>query len=199
MTKLHALAGVGVAAAAGLVPLVGWALDVTDEAAVIEAFLDHTGMDMNPGDVCVLTDPDFPGVAVVGTFAHDRGCITQIIHVDGDWLMPSLASAAALRMAGWQGADDDGRARLALLWTAFGGFPFSSPVTSPNEDFGRPGGPAFVPPRAEPAAAGAVVTLWVEEPSGMAPETEYNLWELTYDRDGKTVRIRVLDSFTADF
>ncbi|MEZ5668449.1 MAG: hypothetical protein R3F55_13610 [Alphaproteobacteria bacterium] len=189
-----------IAGLAGAAPL--HALDVGDADAVREAYLDHidADADADPGDICVAADPQFPETAIVAGFAHDRGCMVETILVDDDWLAPTMASEPALELAGWDDADAARRAELAMAWTRFAVFAFRTAVSTANDDFARPDAPAFTAPTTEPDGAdGVVVTLWVQEEAGMLPETEYNLWELTFDRDGAMVRIRVLATYVAEY
>jgi hypothetical protein len=169
------------------------AVDVTDPDAVLEAYNAQSGWTATADDLCIVTDPAFPDVAVVGSFAHDRGCAVELVLVDDAWLAPGAASSPVLLARGWQQADADVRAALAMDWVRFAVFPFHTIVTEPGEEFARDGAPEFVAPAAvADAAGGAVVTAWVQEPSGMLPEAVFKLWELTFDVGAKQVRTRVL-------
>ena len=142
--RLLIMAGLGLAVGcAGLV--VAQAVDVQDESDVLNAFSRHVDGDVDPDDICIVTDEQFPDMALVGWFAYDRGCAGDVILVDGDWLDPSAASQTALDKVGWAEADENRRAALALAWTEFAIFPFRRPVGAGNEDFARDDTPDFVP------------------------------------------------------
>ncbi|MGF1627749.1 MAG: hypothetical protein ACFCVH_22945 [Alphaproteobacteria bacterium] len=184
-----ALAGLGTPAAAG-------AVDVTDEAAVVAAYNAQSGWTAEVGDLCIVTDPDFPGVAAVGTAPPDRGCAVELVLVDGQWLAPGAAASPVLLGRGWQDASPETRAALAMDWVRFAVFPFHGFPTEPGEDFALDGAPEFAAPIAlADAQGGAVVTAWVREPPGMLAQTVYKLWELTFDAGGKQARTRVLADY----
>lgn len=182
----------------GLVLLAGLAsgaraLDVTDREAVIAAYNAQSGWDAAPEDLCIVTNPGFPDVAVVGTFAHDRGCAVELVLVGDAWLPATAAASPALLAQGWQASDPDTRAALAMDWVDFAVFPFHGIVYQPGEEFSGDGAPAFEPPSAvADESGGVVVTAWVQEPPGMLPEALFKLWELTFDAGAKQVRTRVL-------
>lgn len=172
------------------------AVDVTDHAEMVAAYGAHTGLDVAAEDLCIVTNSKFAGVAVTGLFAHDRGCMVSLVLVDDAWLAPGAASSPALLQQGWREADAAARADMAWTWTEFAIFPFQGILRTENQDFLRGDAPEFVAPSSVAAAGGGViVTTWVIEPSGMLCETEYKLWELTFDRDGTQVRTRVLDDY----
>lgn len=169
------------------------AVDVTDREAVLAAYNAQSGWQATADDLCIVTDPAFPDVAVVGTLAHDRGCAVELVLVEDSWLPPTAASSPALLARGWQDLDAEARAALAMAWMRFAIFPFHTVIEEPGEDFAAADAPEFVAPAAvADDAGGAVVTAWVREPSGMLPESVYRLWELTFDAGGKQVRTRVL-------
>lgn len=172
------------------------AVDVTDHENVAAAYSAQTGLDVAREDLCILTNPGFADVAVAGLFAHDRGCMLSLVLVDGAWLAPGAASSPALLHQGWHESSAASRADMAWTWTQFAIFPFQGILRTENEDFLRGDAPEFVAPSSVAVAGGGViVTTWVIEPSGMLCQTEYKLWELTFDRDGTQVRTRVLDDY----
>lgn len=175
------------------------AIDVADTEAVRAAFNAETGWNAAADDLCVVTNPNFPDVAVVGTFAHDRGCAVDLVLTDGDWLAPGAASSPVLMAQGWGDGDADQMAALAMEWVDFAVFPFHGILRSANDDFARDGAPPFAQPDVTADGNGVVVTLWVTEPAGMLPETEYKLWALTFDREGRQVRTRVLDQYVVRY
>lgn len=179
----------GVLAAAGP----AFAIDVTDREAVIAAYNAQSGWDAAPEDLCIVTNPGFPDVAVVGSFAHDRGCAVELVLVGDAWLPATEAASPALLAQGWQEVGPDARAALAMAWIEFAVFPFHGIVYQPGEEFAGDGAPVFAPPSAvADESGGVVVTAWVQEPSGDLPEALFKLWELTFDAGAKQARTRVL-------
>ncbi len=177
------------------------ALDVNDDEAVLGSYEAASRYDdLDARDVCINTDDDFPGVAIVGLFAHDRGCMLDLVYVDGDWLSDEAAAAPVLASRGWDDADAATRAALVLEWIDFGPYGFVTVRSSGGEDFEVDGAPAFVPPTAEVQPNGDVVaTFWYQEEAGMLPETNYRLIRMTFNDDGRFVGIAVLDDHTVQY
>ncbi|MEZ5668448.1 MAG: hypothetical protein R3F55_13605 [Alphaproteobacteria bacterium] len=169
---------------------------MTDKADVVEALNAHRGWDIAAEDVCLTTDPDFPDVAVVGVFADDRGCMLEAILVDGSWLAVEQASQPVLAARGWPDLDDRGREALALAWAEFGVFAYYGIAWERGDAFARADAPAYSPPSAHAdGAGGVVVTLWRIEPQGSLPQTEYALWQVAFDGDGRQTGTERLDGY----
>lgn len=152
-----------------------------------KAVTEATGND--PGeDVCAAWPSTFPEVVVVGTFAHDRGCMHEGLFVGRKWFegRDDKGTIAGLESAGWSDEALEGRERLARAWVsevlqAFGGrFVESSTPAFELEDT-----PEFTPVHVRATKVlGVVVNGWVEKPSGMVFEEAYHFVEYRFGRDG---------------
>lgn len=146
---------------------------------------------------CVKRSRVFPGAVVVGSFAHDRGCMAHGVYVGCCYHEGVTTSAGpVLAAAGWGAAAAPRREELALLWLkdiyfAFGG----SLLETPGEDFAR-AGQAFAPPAVATGADGVVtVRGWMLHPSGMLPESRYSLVEHRLAPDGRHLSGREVTTF----
>lgn len=156
-----------------------------DRASVRLAVADATGRD--PGeDVCAVWPESFPRVVVVGTFAHDAGCMHEGVFVDRTWYGSKGSASAGLVTAGWGEASMQQRQALAQAWVeevsqAFGGrFVKQTGTAFELEDT-----PDFRPVHVRPTKVrGVVVEGWVAEPSGMVFEEAYRFVQYRFGSDG---------------
>jgi hypothetical protein len=157
-----------------------------DREAVRKAHEAATGTDLGEG-ICAVWPNDFSRIVVVGSFANDRGCMTEGLFVDGAWYDGRRADAvtAGLATRGWIGASSDERQRLARGWVdavvhAFGG----SFVEEATTAFGFDDTPAFEPVRVRAhEGTGVMVSGWVAKPPGMLWEDAYAFIEYAFDDD----------------
>jgi antitoxin component YwqK of YwqJK toxin-antitoxin module len=142
----------------------------TKESLERAAFGDKKAKD----HVCLERMRHFPGVAVAGGFAYDRGCAQTT------WLLDCKPQAAApdsktvLARAGWAKAKGPARQILALAYVDEVVLRWSGSITdSPDK-------------RSSVARAdgGVVVTAWTSPPSGMRPTRTITLMEWTFTPDG---------------
>lgn len=157
-----------------------------DRAAVREAVKAATGEDLGD-DVCAVWPASFPGVVVVGGFAHDAGCMYEGAFLGRTWhgRGSKPVTAAALRAAGWAEADSDTRQRLAGAWVreveqAFGG----SFVATSTTAFTFDDTPTFEAPHVSTTESnGVVVSGWVQETAGMVWEAAFHFSEYRFAPD----------------
>lgn len=157
-----------------------------DRDAVRQAIQEATGRD--PGDdACIQWPPSFPRLVVVGTFAHDRGCMYEGLFVDRTWYAgrDAKADVAGLSTVGWAKADIEQRQKIARDWVrevaqAFDGRFVEKPTTA----FAFDDTPDFEPVHVRPTKVmGVVVDGWVAEPSGMVFEEAYRFVEYRFGPD----------------
>lgn len=169
-------------------PTVSAALTKGDRASVRAAVRDAAGRD--PGeDVCAVWPDSFPRVVVVGTFAHDAGCMHEGLFVDRTWHGGSSTQAASAGLAtgGWAEASIERRQALAQAWVeevsqAFGGRFVKQTGTAFELEDTR----AFQPVHVRPTKVrGVVVEGWVAEPSGMVFEEAYRFVQYRFGSDGE--------------
>jgi hypothetical protein len=125
------------------------------------------------GKGCIKRPSEMPEIILVGTFAHDRGCMLEGAFVKKYFLSgQENLSRAALKSLGWQKADSIGREELALKWTRLGLLAFGgSPLAKANENFGDRD--FHAPQAATNEDKNVTVTLWTRRPAGMRCETGY--------------------------
>ncbi len=105
----------------------GWALAqdpvvaVSGEDPLSAALTEHFGPDTPKSDLCLST-PTLPavfktGVTAVGSKNDDRGCRVDGVVVDGKWMLPEEASAAALLPDAWKALPSLGKGEALKAWT----------------------------------------------------------------------------------
>lgn len=146
---------------------------------------------------CIKRPAELPEIILVGTFAHDRGCMMDGAFVKKYFLsrQDENLSKRALESLGWRKAHSTEREEIALRWTQFGLLAFGGyPIVKANEDFD---GREFRAPEALAGEAGTVeVTLWLRQPAGMRCETNYQRLSFTFTADGNLRERKSIDSFT---
>lgn len=178
------------------VPLAAWAETPTD-AEVYGAVSAAEGRPVDKKWVGLERPREFPGLVLVGFFAHDRGYALDGVYFGGrygktDALMPDV-----LKAAGWSRGD---HGRLARAWADRVLLAWHSTVTSPDKDFGQPDSRPFAAPAVVVAPSGAVTyTVWVHEPSGMLPQSTYHLMRYDFAPDGSRVTSKAVDGFTRSY
>jgi antitoxin component YwqK of YwqJK toxin-antitoxin module len=140
---------------------------------------------------CVSRAEHFPGIALVGGFAHDRGCMQTGFVVDCT-PQEKVSSAAILARAGWSKATGDRRKAIAMeylheiLLDMRGSLVRDQPK------------PPETTPVADLASDGTVtIHGWVRDPSGMVPEitSRETTWTFTPKGDvtGTSGRVETFD------
>lgn len=152
----------------------------------------------NYGRGCIKRPAELPEIIMVGTFAHDRGCMLEGAFVKKYFYSSrgeENISRAALESLGWQKADSARREDLALKWTRFGLLAFGGyPIIEADEDFG--GRDFQAPQSATDEDKNVTVTLWTRLPAGMRCETNYQRLSFIFAADGSLKERKNLDSFT---
>ncbi len=154
------------------------------DEAVAEAFVRATGKRVAKEDLCIKRPEFFKDVAIVGFFAHDRGCMPAGYFVGGAWIeQQEVAAKVALSGAGWEAADEETRKKLATHWFmdviyAFDG----SPVDSETKAF-EVGKVSFEAPSTTIKDGTITVSAWIREPSGMVWEEAYFKYTATFAPD----------------
>lgn len=145
---------------------------------------------------CVRLDKDLMGIAVVGSFAYDRGCRFSGIFVKTQYLGndDSGLSQAALAALGWKTANQKQREQLAQVWVQKGLLAFHEVVTETKPDFANH---SFQAPQAASQPDGkTVVTLWIRMPVGRSRGRSYQLREFKFTPDGALSSAVTRDSFS---
>ncbi|HNB53871.1 MAG TPA: hypothetical protein PK530_18135, partial [Anaerolineales bacterium] len=133
-------------------------------------------------------------VVVIGLFAYDRGCAGDELFVGQTLGYVDNLTDDGLNANGWN--DRTGRESLALLWTEEVLLAWRYPVQEANPDFTQVGIP-FTPPTVQTLSDDRVqVELWVQEPGGMLPETNYTQIRIIFEKDGNLGEQTTLNQFT---
>jgi antitoxin component YwqK of YwqJK toxin-antitoxin module len=163
------------------------ALRCSDEEVVKRAWADETGAD-SERHACLETSPSFPGIAVTGVFANDRGCMPRGFMVDCDY-REALSSQDALTRAGWRRADPGRREALALAWLREIALRFSGSILT--DDAKHPA------PEISNADGSTTVTLWLQHPAGMRRGRTVSRHRYVFD-DAGVVQSSRLESVDED-
>lgn len=148
------------------------------------------------GKNCVKRPAKLPEIILVGSFAHDRGCMLDGAFVEKYFLSgQENLSRAALKSLGWRKAVSNEREEMALKWTQFGLLAFGGyPLDKANEDFKDK---EFHAPQASTDDAGVVnVTLWIRQPAGMRCQAVYNHLIFKFAADGSLSERQATESFS---
>jgi antitoxin component YwqK of YwqJK toxin-antitoxin module len=106
---------------------------------------------------CIQRPLAFPGVVLVGAFAHDRGCMPLTTLIDCKRIDGPRPARDILERAGWKDSMGAHREALALRYIQQVAVPYHGSVARDPD-----------PPTARAAADGSVVAeVWVNHPSGM--------------------------------
>jgi hypothetical protein len=187
-----------VALALTQIPIPAWTISPDDGPALARAYRVLTGRTIEPRWVCGRAVPEFPDAIALGEFAYDRGCAVIGVVVDNRPLELAPGTLAGLARAGWSSASPADRGRLALAWTrgvllAYRAVPDTAP-----EPFARTGAPAFAPPATTALPDGGVrIELWVQEPSGMLPQSVFTRVAFTFSAAGAASDEQRLADYTA--
>lgn len=169
----------------------------TDEgvSAAREAKLGKKLPDYSRG--CIKRPKELPEIILVGTFAHDRGCMLEGAFVKKYFLSrQENLSRQALENLGWRKADSTGREEIALRWTRFGLLAFGgAPIIKASEDFDSR---EFHSPETMTGEQEGVVSvvLWTRRPAGMRCETGYERLSFVFAADGSLRERKSIDNFT---
>ena len=145
---------------------------------------------------CVHLDKGLIGIAVVGSFAYDRGCRLSGVFIKTRYFEsddPGL-SQAVLAALGWKAANQKLREQLAQVWVQKGLLAFLTVVSDTNQDFANH---AFQSPQTASQPNGeVVVTLWIRLPAGRSRGRSYQKREFRFSADGALSNAVTRDSFS---
>ncbi len=164
----------------------------TDEA-VRKAYADAIGHALDEND-CIERPSSFPGVIVIGGFAHDRGCSMQGLFIDGKLQDRTTAGSWSLRLletVDFANADRPRQQDLARMYVdevvhVFGG----RFVTTSSKAFDFEDTPAFVPVSVAEHHQGFVIKGWTRLPSGMLDESGFVFMEYAFAPSGQVTATR---------
>lgn len=153
----------------------------------------------NYGRGCIKRPAELPEIILVGSFAHDRGCMLEGAFVKKYYLSAreENLSRAALKSLGWQKAGAGEREKLALKWTQFGLSAFGGyPIVKANEEEDFKDREFQAPQTATDEDKNVAVTLWMRLPAGMRCQTSYQRLSFIFAEDGSLKERKNVDSFS---
>lgn len=174
--------------------------DLSTDAGVNEARQAMRGKNpSNYGKGCIKRPAALPEIILVGSFAHDRGCMLEGAFVKKYFLAAreESFSRAALKSLGWQKADAEAREKMALKWTQFGLLSFGSyPLDKADAEEDFKGREFQAPQTATDEDKNVAVTLWTRQPAGMRCETNYRRLSFIFAEDGSLKERKNLENFS---
>jgi hypothetical protein len=170
-------------------------LDKEEVISMYQSHSDHTIEEAD--DFCVEKASSFSGIYSIGWFANDLGCPGNEILVAGEFGTVDELTQKGLRINGWN--DNEKREQICLDWTDEVLLCWETPLHSTNEDFEAESTPVFHPPECEAVKEGWKVLMWVEEPAGMLPQSNYYQLEVHYNPEGKITKQEIINSYTISY
>jgi hypothetical protein len=136
-------------------------------------------------DICVVIPANFPHIAGVGTFASDRGCMSEGYYFGGKFTNLKDATPAALSHYGW--SDKDKRHDLAKDWVKYVVLVWESVVSSIPKGFSHH---EYFDLHSKTDGDKIIVACWVREPAGMLNQSEYYQLNVVFNEKGELVEIK---------
>jgi hypothetical protein len=155
----------------------------TDDAAA-DAYSKQTGKQLDKEHPCIEHAAHFPGWALIGDFAYDRGCMGSAVMLDCK-VVKSVEARTLLDRAGWAAARAPAREKIAMDYVREVATAWEGSLSDDPE-------PAKT---ARQADGGIAITVWIAEPAGMTPQTTRHLTEFRFSAAG-ALTTRVLKSET---
>lgn len=170
--------------------------DLTTKDGVFKALEAETGKEYDrKSRGCLKRPKELPNIILIGGFAHDRGCILTEAFVDKRYVnKKDNLSEVALKFLGWEKADSDKRAELALNWVKNGLLVFGNPLDKATEHFND--SQKFEKPTSSKQKDDSIkVTLWIKHSAGMVCEDAYSKVGYNFSSDGKLIKRDGISSF----
>lgn len=147
-------------------------------------------------DYCFVKIRGMKGIYAIGSFAHDRGCKGNEIAVGKKIGPMNELMPEALKLLGWE--ETEKQEQLALSWVKNVMLVWESPQNSKNDSFEKEG-VTFLAPKVEQVGEDWQVQIWVQEPAGMLPESNFYHLEVLIGQDAKVKSQKVLNRFTHSY
>jgi antitoxin component YwqK of YwqJK toxin-antitoxin module len=144
----------------------------SDDGAA-DAYRKATGKELEKDHRCIQHAPHFPGLALIGSFAYDRGCAQVAVLLDCK-LVKGVDPATLLGRAGWAAARGPAREKIAMDYLREVELTWAGSMTDDPD-------PAKTVLEKD---GGVTITAWVAEPPGMQPETTRHLTEFRFAARG---------------
>jgi antitoxin component YwqK of YwqJK toxin-antitoxin module len=153
-----------------------------DDAAA--AYAKQSGHQLDKEHRCIEHAAHFPGWALIGQFAYDRGCMGSAVLLDCK-LVKSVEPKTLLDRAGWAAAKPPAREKIAMNYVREIAIAWAGSMSDEPE-------PART---VRETGGGITITAWIAEPAGMRRGVTRHLTEFRFDAGG-ALATRVLKSET---
>jgi antitoxin component YwqK of YwqJK toxin-antitoxin module len=152
--------------------------------ATAEAYKKQTGKELDKEHRCIEHAAHFPGWALIGDFAYDRGCMGSSVMLDCK-LVKSVEARTLLDRAGWAAARAPAREKIAMDYVREVAIAWEGSMSDEPEP----------PKTVRESDGGITITAWIAEPAGMTPQTTRHLTEFRFAAGG-ALATKVLKSET---
>lgn len=144
------------------------------------ALLAARGQGLDEENGCMTRLALFPGVVLLGSFAHDRGCMEPEWVVDCKLVAATPSAADVLARAGWANASPDQRLLIAQEYMTFA-IEWSGSISwTPDQ-----------PTWTNTPEGGVEGIVWIVEPGGMQPGRELDKVKFAFAADGTLTRTQL--------
>lgn len=149
-----------------------------DDAGLSNYLAAARGRGLSDQHACVTRMPLFPGVVMLGDFAHDLGCTGAQWVIDCKLAATAPTAAELLARAGWARATPEQRIVIAMEYLREFGLAYSGSISySPDE-----------PVWSMRPDQGVEAVLWVAEPAGMRRGVAMDKLRYAFAPDGTMTR-----------
>ncbi len=153
--------------------------------------------DISKNDVCIVRPTNFKNLALVGMFAHDRGCRGRTAYYGQEKGSIKEFASKVLNDHGW--SDRTKRADLAMDYTREVIQVWEGIMTETTESFEKNEGFEFSEPQSTLEDGEVTVTCWVQAPAGMVPEDEFYHLTVMFSKDGEVMSKEISNRFSEEF
>ena len=170
----------------------GKAQILTDED-ILKLVQEETKGKWNPQarDLCITHPEYFKQITLISTFANDAGCGLEWICLDSTLLKPIEAAKRILPGEGW--AKDAAYPEWAETWTREVVAVNKTILDKAPEKWNKGGkAPVFEPLQGRVERDEIVITVWIQQPAGMAPEANFAKLEVRYGISGEYYQSKVV-------
>ncbi len=153
--------------------------------------------EISDDDVCIVRPQSFNNVALVGMFAHDRGCGGSLAYFGGEKGDIRGLAPKILNDNGW--SDRNKRSELALNYTKQVIQVWDGLMEESTENFDSHGEFQFSEPLSTVEDGEVTVTCWVKAPAGMLKADNFYHLTVVYSGDGEVLSKDITNRFSVEY
>jgi hypothetical protein len=155
--------------------------------------IDKPFIDIDEENICIKEASNFKNLYCVGSFAHDRGCMGDLIiagNIITSWknIMPDV-----LNVFGWK--KEENRLALSLNWVENDVLCWERVIHEKENDIGTD----YNQPISEKQGNDYRVVLWLAAPAGMRKGKQFERLEIIIDNNGNLKSKKILEKKSIDF